>query len=110
MEAIAIAKYVRISPRKARQATKLIVGKQANEAVTLLKFVPKKSARLVGKVLSSAIANARQKRVNVTSRDLFIKSAYVDCGPSLKRLMPRSMGRANTIIKRSSHITVIVED
>lgn len=110
MEAKATAKYVRISPRKARQATKLITGKQAQEALTLLRFVPKKSARLVGKVLASAVANARQKIVNLKARDLTIKKAYVDGGPSMKRLLPRAMGRTNIILKRTSHITVVVED
>jgi large subunit ribosomal protein L22 len=110
MEAKAVAKYVRISPRKARQATKLIQGKSAQEAVNLLKFTPKKSCRILQKVLDSAIANARQKRINIEIGDLYIKNAFVDQGPTLKRIQPRAMGRAYRIRKRTSHITIVVDE
>lgn len=110
MEAKAKAKYIRISPRKARQATKLIQGKSVPEAINLLKFTPKKSCRILQKVLDSAVANAKQKRLNLEMDDLYIKNAFVDQGPTLKRIQPRAMGRAYRICKRSSHITVVVAE
>lgn len=110
MEAKAIAKYIHISPRKARQATKLIQGKPAKEAINLLKFTPKKSCRMLQKVLESAVANARQKRINIEIGDLYIKNTFVDQGPVLKRIQPRAMGRAYQIRKKTSHITVVVDE
>jgi len=110
MEGKAIAKYIHISPRKARQATKLIQGKPAKEALNLLKFTPKKSCRILQKVLNSAVANARQKKINIEIEDLYVKSAFANQGPTLKRIQPRAMGRAYRICKRTSHITVIVDE
>lgn len=110
MEARATAKYIRISPRKARQATRLIKGMRAQEALDLLKFTTKKSCRILYKILSSAIANARQKRINVKIEDLYVKNAFVNQGPTLKRIQPRAMGRAYQIRKRTSHITVVVDE
>lgn len=110
MEAKAKAKYMRISPRKARQATKLIQGKSVPESINLLKFTPKKSCRILQKVLKSAVANARQKRLNLEMNDLYIKNAFVDPGPTLKRIQPRAMGRTYRICKRTSHITVVVAE
>lgn len=110
MEAKAVAKYVRISPRKAREATKLIQGKPAQEAINLLKFIPKKSCRILQKILDSAIANAKQKRLYRGIDDLYIKNAFVDQGPTLKRIQPRAMGRIYRIRKRTSHITVVVDE
>jgi len=110
MEAKAVAKYMRISPRKARQATKLIQGKSVPEAINLLRFTPKKSCRILQKVLNSAIANARQKKLNIEMNDLYIKNTFVNQGPTLKRIQPRAMGRAYRICKRSSHITVVVDE
>jgi large subunit ribosomal protein L22 len=109
MEVKAVARYVRISPTKARLVTELVKGKPVGDALTVLKFVPKKGARLVGKVVRSALANAEQNP-SIDVDTLFIKRIYVDGGPSMKRWRPRAMGRANRILKRSSHITVILDE
>ncbi len=109
MEVKATARYVRISPRKARQAVDLIRGKMATEAVNILKFLPNKSAQIVGNVVKSAMANA-ENNLNLDADSLMISRAYVDEGPTMKRIRPRAMGRAFLIRKRSSHITVAVSD
>ncbi len=109
MEAKATAKYLRISPRKARQAVDLIRGKRAQEALFLLKVIPKKSARLVYKVLQSAIANAENNR-GLDVDKLVVSQAFANPGPTLKRIRPRAMGRAYLIRKRTSHITVVVSE
>ena len=109
METKAIAKYMRISPTKARLVAELIKGKPVDDALTLLKFVPKQGARLVSKVLHSALANAEQNS-NIDVDTLYVKKIFVDGGPTLKRWRPRAMGRANRILKRSSHITVILDE
>lgn len=110
MEAKALAKYVRISPRKVRQVTSLIKGKRADYAANLLIFTPKKAAKLLSKVLKSALANAEQQSAQLSSDRLFVKNAYADGGPTQKRFRPRARGRADRILKRTSHITVIVSD
>ena len=107
MQAKAIAKYIRISPRKARQVINLIRGKDVEEAFAILKFMPHKATEPVNKVLKSAVANAEHNHEMNTDK-LYVKEAYVDAGPTLKRIMPRAMGRADLIRKRTSHITVIV--
>jgi large subunit ribosomal protein L22 len=109
MEVRAVTRYVRISPRKARLVTELIKGKPVEEALTALKFVPKKGARLVSKTLRSALANAEQNP-NIDVDTLYIKRIYVDEGPAMKRWRARAMGRATRILKRSSHITVILDE
>ncbi|HHF09364.1 MAG TPA: 50S ribosomal protein L22 [Candidatus Atribacteria bacterium] len=109
MEVRAVARHVRISPRKARQAVNLIKGKSAQEALSVLNFIPKKSARLVKKVLQSAIANA-ENNWNLDVERLVVSRAYVDTGPTMKRVRPRAMGRADIIRKRTSHITVYVAE
>lgn len=110
MEAKASARYVRVPPRKARLVIDLIRGRNINEALTIVRFVPKYAARVVEKVLRSALANA-QRNHGVRDVDrLFVKEAYVDQGPTLKRFQPRAMGRANMIRKRSSHITIILQE
>jgi len=109
MEAKAVTRYVRISPRKARLVTELIKGKPVEEALTILRFVPKKAARLVDKTLRSALANAEQNP-NIDVDTLYIKRIFVDGGPTMKRWRARAMGRATKIIKRSSHITVILDE
>jgi len=107
MEAKAIAKHIRISPRKARQVVDLIRGKDVGEAFAILKFTAHKATAPVYKVLKSAVANAEHNNeMNVDK--LFVKEAFVDEGPSMKRVMPRAQGRADIIVKRSSHITVVV--
>jgi large subunit ribosomal protein L22 len=109
MKARAIAKNQRVSPRKARLVARNIKGLPVEEALNILKFTPKKSATLIGKVLHSAVANAEQNfKVDVDS--LQVSQVIVNEGPSWKRYMPRAMGRVNRIIKRTSHITVVVEE
>jgi large subunit ribosomal protein L22 len=109
MEIRAQAKYVRISPQKARLVTRAIQNKKVEDALAVLQFIPKKAARLVRRVVASAVANATQRpQVDVDS--LYIKRVYVDGGPSAKRYMSRAMGRVNRIIKRTSHITVVLAE
>ncbi|NIQ89630.1 MAG: 50S ribosomal protein L22 [Deltaproteobacteria bacterium] len=109
MEVRAVTRYVRIAPRKARLVTELIKGKPVEEALTILRFVPKKAARLVDKTLRSAVANAEQNP-NIDVDTLYIKRIFVDGGPTMKRWRARAMGRATRIIKRTSHITVILDE
>ena len=109
MEVKAVTRYVRISPRKARLVTELIKGKPVEEALTILRFVPKKAASLVDKTLRSALANAEQNP-NIDVDKLYIKRIFVDGGPTMKRWRARAMGRATKIIKRTSHITVILDE
>jgi large subunit ribosomal protein L22 len=109
MEVKAVTRYVRIAPRKVRIVTELVKGKSAEEALTILKFLPKKAAGLVGKTLQSAVANAEQNP-NIDVDTLYIKSIFVDEGPRMKRWRARAMGRATRIIKRSSHITIILDE
>jgi large subunit ribosomal protein L22 len=107
MEARAVAKFVRIAPRKARQVIDLIRGKQVKDAQTILKFVPRFSAEIIGKVLKSAVANAENNQ-KLNPDQLIVSEAYVDQGPTMKRFMPRAQGRASMIHKRTSHITIVV--
>lgn len=109
MEVRAVAKYIRISPRKVREVVDLIKGKSVDEAMAILKFVPKRASTPVSKVVKSAAANAEHNH-EMNRDSLFIAAAYVDQGPTWKRYMPRAMGRANIIRKRTSHITVIVKE
>ena len=108
METRAAAKYIRISPRKVRLVMDQLRGKKVEEALNLLNFAPQKSAYLVKKLLSSALANAEENS-EIDVDTLFIKSIYADEGPTLKRFRPRAMGRATRIRKRTSHLTVILE-
>ncbi len=109
MEAKAIAKYVRISPQKARLVVDLVRGKKVEEAQNILLFTRKVAAGIVGKVLKSALANATQNP-NIDEKVLFVKEIFVDQGPSLKRWRARAQGRAAGIKKRTSHITVILDE
>ena len=104
-EAMAILRYVRVAPRKVRLVVDLIRGKQVGEALSALKFIPRGASKVVEKVLKSAIANAQQKEIGDVD-DLWIKRAFVDGGPVLKRFQPAPQGRAHPIKKRTSHITV----
>ena len=104
----AVAKYVRVSPRKARQVVDLIRGKSVKDAKFILKLTPRGAAPLVGKVLASAVANAENNN-DMSAEDLYVARAFVDEGPTLKRFKPRAMGRASKIRKRTSHITVSVD-
>jgi len=109
MEAQAKLTMVRLSPRKTRLVVDMIRGRGIQDALTILKFSPQPSARLIAKLLSSAIANAEQKGADDVDR-LYVKTAFVDGGAVLKRFTPRAMGRASKIRKPTSHITVVVAD
>lgn len=109
MEVRAVAKYVRVQPRKVRIVADEVRGKGAVHAAHLLRFHPSKSARLLRKVLISAIANASENN-GLAAEGLKISRIQVDEGPRLKRIQARAMGRAFRIIKKTSHITVVVED
>ncbi len=110
MEAKAIHKYARLTPRKARRVVDLIRGKRAGDALLALRFMPYRAARYVEKIVKSAMANAEQKNANVDSEALLVRQAFVDSGSTMKRMEPRAMGRANVIRKRSCHITVILTE
>jgi large subunit ribosomal protein L22 len=103
----ATAKYVRVSPRKAGDVAQLIRGKRVAEAKAILMLSSRAAAKLVGKVLDSAVANAENNH-NLDADDLYVVQAYVNGGPTIKRFRPRAMGRASSIRKRTSHITVSV--
>lgn len=107
MQAKSIHKYARVAPLKVRRVLDAIRGKQALEAATLLNFMPHASARLVNKVLKSAIANAENNH-QIPASELKVTACYVDAGPTLKRFQPHAQGRAFPIKKRTSHITVVV--
>ncbi len=109
MEARAVAKYLRISPRKARQVIDLIRGKDADEAQAILKSTPKKAAELIEKVVNSAVANAENNH-DMFFEELYISEAYANEGPTMKRFKERAMGQASPINKRTSHITIVVSD
>ncbi len=109
MEAIAVLKYARVSPRKVRRITNTIKGKKAGDAIINLKFLPHSSAVIVRKLLKSAMANAEQKKV-ADPESMKIVEAVVDQGPTMKRMMPRAMGRADIIKKRTSHIRLKLEE
>jgi large subunit ribosomal protein L22 len=109
MEATAKARFVRVTPRKARRVVDMIRGLPADQAQATLRFAPQSASDPVGKVLASAIANAGQvSRLDASS--LVVSRAWVDEGPTLKRFRPRAQGRGYRINKRTSHITVIVSD
>lgn len=109
MEAKAVAKFIRVSPRKARIVAENIKGKAVEEALNILRFTPQKPAAILSKVLYSAISNAEQMPgVDVDS--LIVESVVVNEGPTWKRIKPRAMGRAYRIRKRTSHITVVVKE
>lgn len=112
VESIARVRHIRVTPQKARRVVALIRGKQAVEALAILKFAQQGASEPIYKLVASAMANARVKadkdNLFLDEADLFIKSAYVDEGTTLKRFQPRAQGRAFRINKRSSHITVVL--
>jgi large subunit ribosomal protein L22 len=108
MEARAQARFIRVTPRKARRVVDLIRGLPAAEAQAVLRFAPQAASEPVGKVLASAIANA-EHNFNLAADTLVVSRAFVDEGPTLKRFRPRAQGRAYRINKRTSHITVVLE-
>ena len=109
MEARAIAKYLRISPRKVRLNADLIRGKRVEDALNLLSHTPKTGAKVVSKVVQSALANARQNK-SIDVDTLLVKTIYINQGPTLKRFRPKPMGRAGRIRKRTCHLTVVLSE
>ena len=109
MEAKAVAKTVRIAARKVRLVADLIRGKQVGEAIAILRLTPKAASPVVEKVLKSAIANA-EHNYEMDINNLVVSEAYVNEGPTLKRFRPRAMGRASQILKRTSHITIVLSE
>ena len=108
-ESRAIARYVRIAPRKARLVIDLIRGKRVSDAFAILKHTPRAASPIIEKVLMSAVANA-EHNYNMNVNKLVVAKAYVDEGPTLKRYRPRAQGRASRINKRTSHITVVLTE
>ena len=109
MEAKAQLRYARVSPRKARLVADMIRGKEVGPVLQLLGFTNKKVAPMVSKLVRSVIANAEQKGVTDPDR-LYVKTVYVNEGSTMKRFMPRAQGRATKILKRTSHITVVLSE
>ena len=109
MEVEAKARFVRVSPRKVRLSADLVRGKKVQQALTDLTFSQKASSKIVTKLLKSALANADQVG-SIDIDSLFVKRIFVGQGPTMKRFRPRAMGRATRIRKRSSHITVILDE
>lgn len=108
-EAKAVARYIRIAPRKVRIVIDLIRGKSVGEAFAILKYTPKVASEVLEKVLKSAVANA-EHNYDMNVDNLYVSAAYVDQGPTLKRIHPRSRGQAFKILKRSSHVTLVVKE
>ena len=112
VESIARVRHIRVTPQKARRVVALIKGKQAQEAIAILKFAPQAASEPIGKLVAAAIANARVKADKdseyLDEQDLYVANAYVDEGTTLKRFRPRAQGRAFQIKKRTSHITVVL--
>jgi large subunit ribosomal protein L22 len=109
MEAKAIAKYIRMSPYKVRRVIDVVRGKPVGEALAILKYMPQRAAVEVARTIKSAAANA-ENNFDMDPADLVVKTIYADQGPVLKRFMPRARGRVDLIRKRTTHITVIVDD
>ncbi len=109
MEAVARSRFVRISPRKLRLICDLIVGKKIDQALAVLEFTPKRGAKLLSKTLLSAVANARDQQ-NVDEDRLYVKRATADTGPTWKRSLTRAHMHATPILKRTSHLTVVVDE
>ncbi len=109
MEAMAQARYVRLSPRKARIVVDLIRRKDVSDALAILRYTPNKAAQAVAKVVQSAAANAENNH-DMNRASLYVDRIFVDEGPTYKRVQPRARGRRFLIRKRSSHITVIVKE
>ena len=112
VESIARVRHIRVTPQKARRVVALIKGKQAAEALAILKFAPQGASEPIYKLVASAMANARvtadKTNEYLDDQDLFVANAYVDEGATLKRFRPRAQGRAFQIKKRTSHITVVL--
>jgi large subunit ribosomal protein L22 len=109
METRAVARFVRISPRKVRLVMDEVRGQKVEDALNMLTFAPQKGARLLRKLIRSAVSNAQNNR-NLDPDSLVVKSVFADEGPALKRFIPRAQGRATQIRKRTSHLTVILDE
>ncbi|TEU10221.1 MAG: 50S ribosomal protein L22 [Anaerolineales bacterium] len=109
VEVRAVAKYIRMSPRKVRLVVDLVRGRDVDEALTMLRFTPKAAARVVAKVIASAAANA-DEAYGISSDELYISDIRADAGPTLKRGRAGARGRYKPILKRSSHITVVLAE
>ena len=109
METRAHARHVRITPQKARLVIDLIRGKGVEEAIGILEFNPRRASKIIAKTLKAAIANAEATQ-NVDVDTLYVKAAYVDGAGMQKRFLPRAHGRATRVVKRSSHVTVVVDE
>ena len=109
METRAVARFVRISPQKIRLIMNQVRGKKVEEALHMLSFAPQRGARILKKLVNSAVANAEQNP-DVDVDSLYLKRLFADQGPSLKRWRPRALGRATKILKKSSHLTVILDE
>ena len=109
MEARAIAKYVRMSPSKVKPVCDLVRGKDLNEALTILKFTPGKGAKIVEKVVQSAAANA-ENNFDMNKDNLYVAEVYANQGPTMKRWRAGSQGRASIILKRMSHVGVVLKE
>jgi len=100
-------RFARISPRKARLMADMVRGRDVQDALNILKFTPNRAAAMIAKVLTSAIANANEQEADVEM--LYVEDARVDDGPTIRRIRPKDRGRAHLILKRTSHISVVVE-
>ncbi len=109
MEAKAVGRFIRVAPRKARLVADAIRGKHVSDALAILRFTPNFAARYIEKIVKSAIANA-ENNYHMDGEALKVSKAFVDQGPSMKRLRAAPMGRAHRILKRTSHITVVLEE
>lgn len=109
MQAKAVTKYVRISPFKVRKVIDVVRGQPVDRALATLRYMPQRAAREVARTIKSAAANA-ENNFDMEPADLVVKTIYADEGPTLKRIMPRARGMANRINRRTTHITVIVDD
>jgi large subunit ribosomal protein L22 len=109
MEAKAKSRFLRISPRKLALVCDLIRGKRVDEALSILEFTPKKGAKLLTKTVLAAVANARNQQ-NVDEDRLFVKLAVADTGPTIKRSMPRARAYVTPILKRTTHVTVVIDE
>ncbi|MFL2912886.1 MAG: 50S ribosomal protein L22 [Opitutales bacterium] len=109
MDIKSYSKYMRISPKKAREVARVLPGRKASDAVALLKYIPRKAARMFDKTLKSAMANA-ENNLNLSADDLYIREAIVDEGPALKRFRPCARGSAHPYKKRMSHLRITLTD
>lgn len=109
METQAKSRYLLVTPRKARLVVDMIRGRSVEQALGILEFVTKRAGRMIAKTVKSAVANAENLQ-SIDVDKLYIARAYVDEGPTLKRFMPRAHGRATPIMKRTSHVTIVVDE